>query len=556
MKNSSAIKDSFSVVALGGLGEIGMNCLVIETEGRLLIIDCGVMFSPENLGIEMIHPGFEYLAERRDEIEALVLTHAHEDHIAAVPFVLRELDVPVYGPPYPLGLLSTRKDDFDGIKKLVARLLNPGDQLQLGPFAVTTFPMPHSVVDNTGLVVDMPHGRILHTGDFKLGLEGPNRGADVLERLSEFADGRVDLMLADSTGSEEEVVAGDESNVARTVQKLTREAKGRVFIAIFSSNVMRLRSLLQVAKSCDRRVTLCGRSVQTHVRVAVDTGHLQIPEGLMVSIDKAADLPGSSSLVIVSGTQGEERSALNRLASASHRNLRIEKDDLVILSSRFIPGNEVAIGNVIDKLQRIGARVMHRGVESGVHVSGHGSKQEIVKAIEAVKPSCFVPVHGTYRHLTAAATLAHNAGVKSVAIAGDGDLVCHQPDGLTIEKSAVATRRIFIDRGARLPESAIRDRRLLGLNGALFVSFATDGDGMVSGNVDVIARGVTYEEMLPWLRDNISSEIKRVMQKIDPSDRRDSDRLNALLRSALRRFLIKQISREPYVLISILPISE
>ncbi|MCP4678385.1 MAG: ribonuclease J [Deltaproteobacteria bacterium] len=544
---------SFTIHALGGLGEIGMNCLAVEAEGRLLLVDCGAMFSSEGLGIDLVHPGFDLLTERRDDIDGVVLTHAHEDHIAGIPFLLRELDIPVYGGTYSHGLLKEKLDEFDMAPRLVSRELAPQNRVDIGPFGVEAFSMPHSIVQNTGLVIDTPGGRILHTGDFKLELTGPNRGDDVLTRLAVAADGRVDLLLADSTGSEEEVIAGEEGEVATALDKLIASASGRIFVAIFSSNVRRLQSIVDAASRYGRKVALCGRSVQTHSRVATNVGELNLPDESMIALNKAADIPRNRLLVVVSGTQGEARSALGRLSAGSHHMLRIDKDDLVILSSRFIPGNELAIGRVIDRLHRLGARIVHRGIRSDIHVSGHGSKSEILKAIKAVAPRCFVPVHGTYRHMVACASLAREVGVKTIAITADGQSTRCDSGGLTIQESRAPARRIFIDGGSGLSENAIRDRRVLGAHGVLVVTFKLDDDGCIQDEIDIIARGVTQDEALPWLAKQLRDKVKTLIDEMDLSEQENRERCPNIIRSALRRYTSKLISREPYVLVSILP---
>ncbi len=547
------IDKSFTIHALGGLGEIGMNCLAVEAEGRLLLVDCGAMFSSEGLGIDLIHPGFDLLTERRDDIDGIVLTHAHEDHIAGIPFLLRELDIPVYAGTYSHGLLKEKLDEFDMAPRLVARELGLEKRVDIGPFNVETFSMPHSIVQNTGLVIDTPGGRILHTGDFKLELTGPNRGDDVLTRLAVAADGRVDLLLADSTGSEEEVIAGEEGEVATALDRLIANASGRVFVAIFSSNVRRLQSIVDAASRYGRKVALCGRSVQTHSRVATNVGELKLPDESVIPLKKAADLPPNRVLVVISGTQGEPRSALGRLADGSHHMLRIDKEDLVILSSRFIPGNELAIGRVIDRLHRLGARIVHRGIQSDIHVSGHGSKQEILKAIKTVAPRCFIPVHGTYRHLVACASLAREVGVKTIAITADGQSTRCDSGGLTVAESRAPARRIFIDGGSGLSENAIRDRRVLGAHGVLIVSFKLDDGNVVQDEIDVIARGVTQDEALPWLAKQLRDKVEALIANMEPADLENRERCRNVIRSALRRYVSKLISREPYVLVSILP---
>jgi len=492
--NSKAIR----IVPLGGFGEIGMNCMVVEAQGRLLVIDCGVMFPPpDRYGIDFIHPSFEYLISRRDDIEALVLTHGHEDHVAAVPYLLRELDVPVLGAAYTTGLVSERMAEFDHGRHLRISRMDPGGRVQLGPFAVESFPMPHSIIDNTGLFVQTPAGTLLHTGDFKLGLKGPDGGAAVLERLAALGRRGVDLMICDSTGAEEPEEAGDEGTVERAILDLARGAGGRVFVAIFSSNILRLGSIASAAQATGRKLILAGRSVLNHSRVAAMVGALRLPAGLVVEPEEAGGLAPEKQLIVLSGTQGEERSALGRVSLDTYKSLSARPGDLVILSSRFIPGNEIAISRMIDRLLKLGARVAHRGNHPGVHVSGHGSRDEIRRAVGAVAPRSFLAAHGTYRHMAAAARIASEAGVASPCVAHDR-------------------------------QAAI-------------------------GEIDVIAKGVVAEEALPWLVDQVRDHVRGIMRELAPRTPADSRQCAETARISLRRFLSKSISREPFVLVSVYP---
>ncbi len=541
-------------IPLGGFGEIGMNCLALESEGRLLLVDFGVMFPHSDTpGIDVIHPSLDYLVERRDDIAGLVLTHGHEDHVAGVPYLLRELDVPIYGAPYTLRLLEDRLREFDRAGALESRTISSGDRCRVEPFEVRPFPMPHSIIDNTGLLVDCPGGRVLHSGDFRLGLGGADRGRDALGRLSEMAEGGVDVMVVDSTGSEEREAIGDEAQVARAIDRLVSTAPGRVFVSIFSSNVKRLEAIVQIADERGRKVALSGRSVHHHVGAASETGELTLPAETLIPAEDAMKLPRDELLVLLSGTQGEQRSALGRLAWERHRDLHVDDGDLVILSSRFIPGNEIAIFAMIDRLVRLGARVVHRGNDPEVHVSGHGSRDEIRAAIEAVSPRALLPAHGTYRHMSAAAEIARELGVPSVAVVPDGRIASFDGNRLSIERETVPVSRVHVDGGSGLPESAIRERRLLGNRGLLLVSWLAGSDGELVGDVSVVTRGVTSEEAAPWLADQVARETRRAVEAIDAEERRDPSRCGAQVRSALRRFSSKTLSREPYVLVTIIP---
>jgi ribonuclease J len=546
-----------SIRPLGGFGEIGMNCLTVEHDGRLLIVDCGVMFPPRDLpGVDVIHPSFQYLVSRRDDIEAVVLTHGHEDHLAGLPYLLREVDVPVAGTGFVANLIAARLREPDHSGRLDFRRLDVGGRIQAGPFTVTSFAMPHSIVENTGLVIETAAGRILHTGDFRLGLRGPDGGRAVLERLAAMAERGVDLMICDSTGAEEREPAGEESEVTATLRDLIGGTRGRVFAAIFSSNVRRLEAIIGLARDAGRRAVLCGRSVNNHLKAALEAGILALPHGVMAPIDEAAGIPPGRLLVVISGTQGEARSALDRLAAGGHPQLAVERGDLVVLSSRFIPGNELAISAMIDRLLGLGARVAHRGNLPGVHVSGHGSQDEIRMAIEAVRPRAFLPAHGTFRHLSAAAELARAAGVEQALAAMDGQVLRLDPDGLRIEPERVPAGRVYIDGGSGLPEPAIRDRRLIGGRGALVASLAVDGSGRLLGRVEVLARGVVAEETLPWLEQQVRAEARRLLDALDPEARADADRCRDALRSGLRRFLQKLISREPWVGVTVIRVEE
>ncbi|MDD5305685.1 MAG: ribonuclease J [Deltaproteobacteria bacterium] len=536
------------IIPLGGLGEIGMNCMAIEVEGRLLVVDCGAMFPSETLGLELIVPGFEYLASRRGDLEGVVITHGHEDHIGGLPYLLREVDVPIYSSPYPAGLLKEKFKEHESEVAPHMKILAQDGSVVLGPFAVRAFAVPHSIVESMGFAIDTPAGRVLHTGDFKLGLKGEDRGQIALARFAEAAAGGVDLLISDSTGSEEEEPAGDERSVADCLTRLVRKVRGRVFVAIFSSNVQRLRSILDVARATGRKASLCGRSVETHARVAASTGALKLPPDLMVPEEEVMDLQPERTLAVLSGTQGELRSALGRLSEDAHRNLHVERGDAVLLSSRFIPGNEVAISQTIDRLLRLGAQVFHRGNEAGIHVSGHGGRQEIRMVVEAVRPRAFLPSHGTLRHLTAAAALAREAGVPSVSVIVNGQVARVGPSGLTVEERPVPARKVHIDPGGMLTEAAVRDRRVLAAHGVLVISWVADTSGRANGPVLVTARGVAPEESMPWLAGQVAAEVGRILEAAG-DERTDTERCRELVRSGLRKFLSKLVSREPYVLV-------
>lgn len=543
------------IVALGGFGEIGMNCLAIEAAGRILVLDCGVMFpSPDEPGVDVIHPSFEHLVAERDKVAGVVLTHGHEDHVAGVPYLLRELDVPIWGSAYTLALVERRFKESGG-GRLVSRVLPVGGSAALGPFSIRSFPMPHSIAENKGLVVEAPGRRILHTGDFKLGMCGPDRGRTALGALAEAGAAGVDLMICDSTGAEEAEDAGEEDVVEARLGELVRGTRGAVYVAIFSSNVKRMGSLCNVARACGRKLVLAGRSVVAHAEVAASVGLLGLDRGLLVPVEEAPSRPPGELLVLVAGTQGEERSALGRIAAAEHRHLRVAEGDLVVLSSRFIPGNELAISRMIDRLLRQGARVVHRGTDAGVHVSGHGSRREIDAAIRAVRPKAFLAAHGTFRHLLASAEIARSAGVARALAVANGEIVRLSAEGPALEGARAPVGRVLIDGEAGVPEPTMRERKLLGSCGLLHAIWNADPEGLPEGAIEVVARGVIADEALPWFASEVRAKIRGVLGELDPEVRRTPQLCREAVRSALRRFVDKGICREPYVIVTILNLS-
>ena len=545
--------NAIRLIPLGGFGQIGMNSLLLEASGKLMMIDCGVMFpSAPKYGIDIIHPSFDYLRTRRDDLVGVVLTHGHEDHIAGIPFLLKEMYVPVYGTDYTLGLVRERMSEFEHSQSLDAKYFKLGDHLEMGPFKVTSFQMPHSIIQNAGFVIEVSGLKILHTGDFKLRMKDKSKGEETLERLKNLAGDNVDLMISDSTGAEENQNAGEESTVLKTLTELARDTSGMMVVATFSSNIQRIESLVQVAQKTGRYMFISGRSVETHVSIATSVNALKLPQSVMISEKQLSSLPRNRILAVISGTQGEKRSSLGRLASDTHKNLSVETGDTVVLSSRFIPGNELAIAQTIDSLLRLGARVVHNKNHEGVHVSGHGSKKEIRAAINAVKPKALLPAHGTYRHMSATAEIARSLGIPSVEIASNGDIVCLSKSGLSLDGEVVPSGKVNIDGGSSVSSTIMHDRSILGARGVLYVGWITEDQGRAKVEPEVFSRGVVSEEMHGWFADQVREEINRLNERISDNVRLDNDAAKEYIRKHLRRFAKKIINREPYVIITIL----
>jgi ribonuclease J len=487
------VNQALRIVALGGLGEVGMNCLVIEAEGRVLVIDCGVTFPDYEPGIDVIHPEFEYLLERASAIEAIVLTHGHEDHIGALPYLLREIgDVPVYGPPYALALVQERLREIELGRAPLLRETQPRTEITLGPFVVTPFRVTHSIPDSTGLVIRVGGETLVHSGDFKIDddpMDGQRFDEDLLAQVGR---GGVRLLMSDSTNAEVDGHAGGERPVASALDTRMAQAEGRIVISLFASNVHRLGAVLQSARAHDRRVLFLGRALHTHARVADGLAMLPQNRGVLVAEHEAQALPRDQLLVIATGSQGEHRAALRRLAHATHPVLKLDAGDEVVLSSRIIPGRERQVHAIIDAFERSGVRVWTRRDDAALHVSGHACRAEQARMIELTNPRAFLPVHGTFVHLQRHATLARELGVKETLAVENGAVVELDAAGMRV-CDQILTGRVHIQHGGEVTSDVMRDRMRMAEGGVVLVWVVVDARGALLQPPRITARGVTDE---------------------------------------------------------------
>jgi ribonuclease J len=518
------------VLPLGGLGEVGMNCMAIEQRGEAMLIDCGVTFDDRGLGIDVIHPDFSPLDRIGAAITGVVITHGHEDHIGALPYLLKRHDVPVFGPPYALGLVRERLQEHEVLEH--ARLIEtaPGRAFDLGSFHVEPIRVTHSIADATALAIKTDVGTVIHTGDFKFD-ETPPDGEDFdVERFRALGEAGVTLLMSDSTNVDVEGATGSESDVGHVLERLVSEAKGAVVIAMFASNIHRLRLLGEIARATGRKIVLLGRGVGTHARVARKTGYLPWPDELVLPDDLARERPRSQILAIATGSQGEAKAALARLARGEHPTFEVAPGDRVILSARTIPGNEPEVHAVMGSLLRRGVEVVTRATERGVHVSGHAHRPDQRRMIELVRPRCFVPVHGTIHHLSRHATLAREMGVPSVAVVENGRAVEVSEDRVMLGETFGAGR-VHVWAGREVPTSVIRERAALAQEGAAFC-FVTSG---ASGVVDVFVstRGVMDDDRS---KDDIAEAERAVREALaDAPEHASDDFLAEQARLAVRR---------------------
>ena len=528
-------RSSIRLVPLGGLGEVGMNCLAIEQEGAVMVVDCGMAFPFDDHGVDVIHPDFSWLLERSDDVAGIFLTHGHEDHIGGLPYLLRDLDVPVWGPPHALGLVERRLAEHDFAPDDVPlRVAEPGAVTTVGPFEVEPVRVSHSIVEASALAVRTQAGLVVHSGDFKFDPSPPDGEPTDEARLEALGDEGVALLLSDSTNVDVVGPSASEREVGRALEQLVLEADGLIVLAMFASNIQRLIMLGEIAAKADRRICLLGRSLITQHRVATDIGRLHWPSSLLVDPERAADLPRGSVLVLAGGTQGEPQSSFRRLALGRHTAVELDAGDTVIMSSRIIPGNERQVHEMMSELLRRGVRLHTRVTDPGVHTSGHANRAEQTKMIELVRPDAFMPLHGTFHHLTRHAELAASLGIDERIVTENGTAV--RFDGRRLSRDGVVPHgRVQVALGGESLEPEEHERRIeLGRAGVAVVSLVIEDGRIVSGPV-VTTRGVpTVDDDAAALRE-VAGDVARAVGRFAGRRHRHLDLTEELRRAARRR---------------------
>jgi ribonuclease J len=536
------------VVALGGLAEIGRNMTVFEIAGKLLIVDCGVLFpETDQPGIDLILPDFSYIRDRLDDVQAIVLTHGHEDHLGAVPYLLREkADIPIVGSRFTLALLEAKLREHR-ITPYTLQVVE-GQTEQLGPFSCEFFAVNHSIPDAMAVAIRTAAGLVLHTGDFKmdqLPLDGRLTDLGGFARLG--SEG-IDLLLSDSTNAEVPGFVTSEREIGPVLDEVMRTATRRVIVACFASHVHRVQQVLDAAEHHGRHVAFVGRSMVRNMGVASDLGFLRIPPGLVIDMKQVEDLPENRVVLVSTGSQGEPLSALSRMANRSHHQIRIESEDTVVLASSLIPGNENAVYRVINGLSRWGARVVHKGVAK-VHVSGHAPAGELLFLLNATKPSNLMPVHGEWRHLRAHAELGRLSGVPAdrIVLAEDG-VVVDLVDGKASIVGAVPCGYVYVD-GAEIGdvgEATLKDRRILGDEGFISVTVAVDSvTGKIAGGPQIAARGFTDD---PAAFDPALELIEAELDRAASEGVADVHQLAQSVRRVLGKWVSDTYRRRPMII--------
>lgn len=540
------------VIPLGGLGEIGLNMMVIEHGPDLLIVDAGLMFPNDYMpGIDLVIPDFTYIRENKEKIRALILTHGHEDHIGAIPFFLKEFPIPVFGTSFTLGLLRAKLKEHHLPEKAELREIRAGDITRLGPFNVEYISVNHSIVDGVGLAIDTPEGILLHSGDFRIDPTPVDSQFTDLIRFAHFGAKGVLAFFSDSTNAEKEGYTLSEKDVRKTLEDLFQTCRGRLVVASFASNITRIQQVISLAAKFGRKIVFNGKSMITNVGIAKEQGFINIPEDSEISERQISQFPDQEILIITTGSQGEPMSALTRMAQGKHKGIEIKSGDTIILSSRFIPGNEKAITSVINRLYRLGAEVIYEKV-SDIHTSGHARREELKLMLSLVKPRYFVPIHGEYRHLVKHAQIASEMGMADdrILIAEDGDVICFENLQMQLEKP-VPFGRILVDgKGVGdIGETVLRDRRKLGGHGMVVILLIVDEEtGETIYGPEIISRGFVFENQGQFILEDAECIVLEVLDELERPSPVDCAKVESEIRRRLKRFFYKVIERSPLII--------
>jgi ribonuclease J len=546
------LADPVRLIFLGGLGEIGRNCACLEVDGRLLILDCGLMFPDiEMPGIDLVLPDFTWLLDNADRVEACVLTHGHEDHVGGLSFLLRDINMPIYGSQLTLGLARNRIEEAGLLGQARLVPVHDGQRLQIGPFDVEFIPVTHSVPHGFATAFHTPQGVILHSGDFKLDLTPVDGRTTDLARIGAIADSEgVRLLLSDSTNAEEQGHTASERVVGRVLEDLfAAHDDKRVIVTCFASHIHRIQQIANAAVDNGRTIATVGRSMGKNVALARSMGLLRIPDDALVDIEDIADLDPRRVCVISTGSQGEPMSALALMAAGENKWISVGEGDLVILSSHAIPGNEANVGKVIDGLHRMGAEVVHSGLAQ-VHVSGHAKREELKTLLSIARPDSFIPVHGEFRHLTHHARLAAEMGVPDAAIllAEDGDVVELSDGGIDFV-SEVPAGYLYVDGiVGDVGRGVLRDRRVLAEEGMVIVVVTVDAKtGEVLTGPEIITRGWVFAPEADELLDEARAVVLASLEEAADSGGTDFETLKRRARSALGKFVNDRTKRRPMI---------
>lgn len=546
------VKDNIKIIPLGGINEIGKNLTAIEYKNDIVVIDCGLKFPDEEmLGIDLVIPDVTYLVKNIERVKGIFLTHGHEDHIGALPYVLKEVNVPVYGTKLTLGIVESKLKEHNLLGVVDLRCVKPRDIIKLDNLSVEFIRQSHSIADSVAIAIHSPLGVVLHTGDFKIDFTPIDGCVADLSRFAELGKRGVLLMLCDSTNVERPGYTMSESTVGETFQRIFADAKGRIIVATFASHVHRLQQIITAASRYGRKVAVSGRSMENIVDVATHLGYLNIEENILINIDEIGRYPDNQIVILTTGSQGEPMSALTRMAASEHKKVNIMPGDMVIISASPIPGNEKLVSRVINQLFKKGAEVIYESL-ADVHVSGHACQEELKLMHSLVKPKFFMPVHGEYRHLKQHAELAEKLGMPSnnIVISENGDIIEVTRDSIR-KNGTVPSGQVFVD-GLGVGDVGnivLRDRKHLSQDGILTVVVTIEKEsGSVIAGPDIISRGFVYVRESEDLMEGAREIVKNALLDCEDKHITEWATIKSNIKEALRTFLYEKTKRKPMIL--------
>jgi len=544
-------KQKLKIIPLGGLSEIGKNMMVIEYEDDIILIDAGLMFPEEDMmGVDLVIPDISYLMDKTDNIKALIITHGHEDHIGAIPYLLPKLGCPIYATRLTCGLISVKLKEHKLLESSDIRILNPGDKMTLGKFKIEFFPVCHSIPDSVGLIINSPLGTIIHSGDFKIDYTPVTGNPTDLSRLAQVGSQGVLLLMSDSTYAELSGYTPSEKVVGEALERIMMEAPGRVIIATFSSLISRIQQIIDAAAKHDRRVFVIGRNMSDIVHMALEMGYLKAPDDVLARLDEMKNTPHERTVFITTGSQGEPTSALVRIANKDHRQVHIIPGDTVAISATPVPGNEALISRTIDNLFKQGAQVLYNTIAE-VHVHGHASQEELKLLMNVTKPKYFMPIHGEYRHLCLHSRLAESVGIPSenIFVMEDGEVLEIDQSSAKVD-GRITSSNVYVDglSVGDIDSVVLRDRQMLARDGMVVVIIAINRQtGKLVGRPDIVSRGFVdikdYKDMLDKSRDMVAEYLDRGGEH--PAD---WGFINSKVRDILNKFYYEQTKRHPMIL--------
>jgi ribonuclease J len=538
------------ILPLGGLGEIGMNCLLLEYDGEIVLLDCGIQFPDARFpGVDLLTPDLTYVRERKKQVRGVVITHGHDDHIGAIPFLAKHMELDVHCTPFPRGLIEQKISEYSDLKEIRLHEIRPREKFKAGPFRFDPIPVQHSIIESLGFAIETPIGTVVHTGDFKHDASEAGGPVKDFAEFHEWGDKGVQLLLSDSTNAERQGHTISEEEVVNSFQSIFAKQKGRLLVALFASNIRRIENLLWLAKKMNKRVAFEGRSMHSYVHIAHTQGSMKVPDDTIVLIENIHEYPDESVIVLLTGSQAEPQSALVRIASGSHKSFKIKQTDRVLLSSRFIPGNERAITAMIDHLYRQGAEVTYESIHQ-IHVSGHGFQEELAMMLRATRPKFFVPIHGEFRHLAMHAKLAKANGVAeaNVCVVEDGQSVEIGKDSIQLGEKLELQKGIIVSGSYMDGDPALfTQRAALAKTGIVFVSLLRRADNprklshkpRVAAYGLLLGPGEQLQDVIEQAEDYIEDRYPELAKEPD---------LTESLRIELRRFFKKHSALKPAVI--------